>query len=111
MRYLILLSLLWTLPAQANSESQCQQEFVGWMLHQQQQFSDRKSDKMERRRAERAIELARQEYDKQTSFCKTMELVHAATKMSDPRFKPRKRRSSRFHTGQLTLTSSIHCVD
>ena len=88
MRYLLLLPLLWTLPAQANSESQCKQEFVGWMLHQQQQFSDRKSDKMERRRAERAIELARQEYDKQTSFCKTMELVRSY-KDSDPRFKPR----------------------
>ena len=88
MRYLLLLPLLWTLPAQASSESQCQQEFVGWMLQQQQQFSDRKSDKMERRRAERAIELARQEYDKQTSFCKTMELVRSY-KDSDPRFKPR----------------------
>ncbi|QWZ80109.1 MULTISPECIES: hypothetical protein [Aeromonas] len=88
MRYLILLSLLWTLPAQANSESQCQQEFVGWMLHQQQQFSDRKSDKMERRRAERAIDLARQEYDKQASFCKTMQLVREY-KDGDPRFTPR----------------------
>lgn len=89
MRYLILLSLLWTLTAQANSESQCQQEFVGWVLHQQQQFSDRKSDKMERRRAERAIELARQEYDKQASFCKTMQLVHEY-KDDDPRLAPRK---------------------
>jgi len=88
MRYLLLLPLLWTLPAQANSESQCQQEFVGWMLHQQQQFSDRKSDKMERRRAERAIDLARQEYDKQASFCKTMQLVHGY-KDADPRFTPR----------------------
>lgn len=88
MRYLLLLPLLWTLPAQANNEAKCQQEFVNWMLHQQQQFSDRKSDKMERRRAERAIELARQEYDKQTSFCKTMELVRSY-KDSDPRFKPR----------------------
>lgn len=88
MRYLLLLPLLWTLPVQANSESQCQQEFVGWMLQQQQQFSDRKSDKMERRRAERAIELARQEYDKQASFCKTMQLVRSY-KDSDPRFKPR----------------------
>ncbi|WP_148612908.1 hypothetical protein, partial [Aeromonas sobria] len=68
--------------------AKCQQEFVDWMLHQQQQFSDRKSDKMERRRAERAIELARQEYDKQTSFCQTMELVRSY-KDSDPRFKPR----------------------
>ncbi|HEH9439898.1 hypothetical protein AOX56_02070 [Aeromonas sobria] len=88
MRYLLLLPLLWTLPAQANNEAKCQQEFVDWMLHQQQQFSDRKSDKMERRRAERAIELARQEYDKQTSFCKTMALVRSY-KDSDPRFKPR----------------------
>ncbi|MCF3096841.1 hypothetical protein [Aeromonas australiensis] len=88
MRYLLLLPLLWTLPAQANSESQCQQEFVGWMLHQQQQFSDRKSDKMARRRAERAIDLARKEYDKQASFCKTMQLVHE-NKDGDPRFKPR----------------------
>ena len=88
MRYLLLLPLLWTLPAQANSESQCQQEFVGWMLQQQQQFSDRKSDKMERRRAERAIELARQEYDKQASFCKTMQLVRSY-KDGDPRFSPR----------------------
>ncbi|MGL5325140.1 MAG: hypothetical protein ACRC91_10535 [Aeromonas sp.] len=85
MRYLLLLPLLWALPVQANNESQCQREFVDWMLHQQQLFSDRKSDKMARRRAERAIDMARQELDKQAGFCKTMQLVRDY-KDGDPRF-------------------------
>ncbi|QWL60188.1 hypothetical protein HQ400_19985 [Aeromonas jandaei] len=93
MRYLLLLSLLWTLPALAESESHCQQAFVDWMLHQQQQFSDRKADKMTRRRAERAIDLARQEYDKAGSFCQTM-LQIEAYRDSDPRFTPREGRST-----------------
>ncbi|MGL4764399.1 hypothetical protein [Aeromonas jandaei] len=88
MRYLLLLSLLWTLPALAESESHCQQAFVDWMLHQQQQFSDRKADKMTRRRAERAIDLARQEYDKAGSFCQTMQLVSSYND-GDPRLTPR----------------------
>lgn len=88
MRYLLLLSLLWTLPALAESESHCQQAFVDWMLHQQQQFSDRKADKMTRRRAERAIDLARQEYDKAGSFCQIMQLVSSYND-GDPRLTPR----------------------
>ncbi len=90
MRYLLLLPLLWTLSAQAQSdtESRCQQEFVEWMLHQQQLFSNRKSDKIERRRAERAIDLARLDYEKLASFCKTMQLVRGYQD-EDPRLKPR----------------------
>ncbi|MGY3863534.1 hypothetical protein ACW5WN_18345 [Aeromonas lacus] len=96
MRYLLLLSLFWTLPALAESESHCQQAFVDWMLHQQQQFSDRKADKMTRRRAERAIDLARQEYDKAGSFCQTM-LQIEAYRDSDPRFTPREGEIHNFH--------------
>ena len=90
MRHLLLLPLLWVLPVQArgDAESRCQQEFVEWMLHQQQLFSNRKADKMERRRAERAIDLARQDYEKQASFCKTMQLVRDYQD-KDPRLKPR----------------------
>ncbi|WP_081959407.1 hypothetical protein [Aeromonas finlandensis] len=87
MRYLFLLPLLWNLPAQANNESQCQQEFVDWMLHQQQQLSDLTSDKMTRRRAQRAIELARQEHEKAGSFCQTM-LQIEEYRDSDPLLTP-----------------------
>ncbi|MFB2865164.1 hypothetical protein [Aeromonas sp. MdU4] len=88
MRYLLLLPLLWTLPARAESESHCQQAFVDWMLHHQQQFSDRKADKMSRRQAERAIDLARQEYEKAGSFCQALQQIEEA-RDRDPRLAPR----------------------
>ena len=88
MRCLLLLALLFALPAKAADESQCRQAFLEWMLSQQKQFSDRKASKMERRNAERAIDQARDEFAKQESFCPAMAWV-SRDQSQDPRFKPR----------------------
>ena len=88
MRYVLMITLLMTLPAQAASESQCRQAFIDWMLAQQKQFSDRKASKMERRSAERAIDQARDEFAKQESFCQAMAWV-SRDQGRDPRFQPR----------------------
>ncbi len=88
MRCLLLLALLFALPAKAADESQCRQAFLEWMLSQQKQFSDRKASKMERRNAERAIDQARDEFAKQESFCQAMAWV-SRDQGRDPRFQPR----------------------
>ncbi|KMK90136.1 hypothetical protein ACEUDH_18400 [Aeromonas dhakensis] len=88
MRFVLMISLLLTLPAQAASETQCRQAFTEWMLAQQQQFSDRKASKMERRSAERAIDQVRSEFSKWESFCQAMEWVEH-NRDQDPRFTPR----------------------
>ncbi|MGY3945540.1 hypothetical protein [Aeromonas tecta] len=88
MRPLLLILLFSTLPTRAATEPECQQAFVDWMLSQQQQFSDRKTSKMARRSAERAIDQARDEYAKQESFCQAMTWVER-NQDQDPRFKPR----------------------
>lgn len=88
MRYLLMIALLMTLPAQAASEAQCRQAFTDWMLAQQKQFSDRKASKMERRSAERAIDQVRDEFARQESFCQAMEWVEH-NRDQDPRFTPR----------------------
>ncbi|ATL98562.1 hypothetical protein MM182_19785 [Aeromonas sp. MR19] len=88
MRYVLMIALLMTLPAQAASEAQCRQAFTDWMLAQQKQFSDRKASKMERRSAERAIDQVRDEFARQESFCQAMEWVEH-NQDQDPRFTPR----------------------
>lgn len=97
MRCLLLLALLFALPAKAADESQCRQAFLEWMLSQQKQFSDRKASKMERRNAERAIDQARDEFAKQESFCQAMAWVSrdqsqdpaSSPGRGDPRLHPR----------------------
>lgn len=83
--------LLWSVNAQANvpSEQQCQQQFAAWMLERQQQFSNRALDKIERRRAERAIDLARERLEQGEGFC-TLAARLATLDDSDPRFNARK---------------------
>ena len=95
MRCLLLLALLFALPAKAADESQCRQAFLEWMLSQQKQFSDRKASKMERRNAERAIDQARDEFAKQESFCQAMAWV-SRDQGRDPRFQPRTGESHDF---------------
>ncbi len=87
MRLELLFMLLATSSAQAASEEECQQAFTQWMVTQQQQFSDRKASDNARRNAERAIDQAREEYDKQESFCQTMEWVKQK-RADDPSIQP-----------------------
>lgn len=99
MRPLFLLTLLYSLPAQAATETECQQAFTEWMLHQQQAFSDRKANKMVRRNAERAIDQVRDEYAKQESFCQAMAWVKEDERR-DPSFKPRSGEIHDFRSGR-----------
>lgn len=99
MRPLFLLTLLCSLPAQAATETECQQAFTEWMLHQQQAFSDRKANKMVRRNAERAIDQVRDEYAKQESFCQAMAWVKEDERR-DPSFKPRSGEIHDFRSGR-----------
>ncbi|QFI55573.1 hypothetical protein [Aeromonas simiae] len=83
--------LLWSVSAQADapSEQQCQQQFAAWTLERQQQFSNRALDKIERRRAERAIDLAREQLEQGEGFCALVAQL-ATLDDSDPRFNARK---------------------
>ena len=77
------------LPANASeAPAPCSEAFGRWMLEQQQQFSNRKLGKVERRKAERAIDAARAAWEKDHDFCAALKVSKQAARR-DPRFNAR----------------------
>ncbi len=69
--------------ATKQQEAPCQQDFVAWMLVQQQQFSDRSLTPQTRRQAERNIDTIRQSLAQGDDFCRAMALTRQLPKETD----------------------------